>query len=115
MSDEKKVGIGRFCLSCGGAIKEESEICPKCGVSIIEQSARGKDYPEGYKPKRWVTALLSCLFLGVIGVHRFYVGKIGTGVLQVLTVGGLGVWTVIDLISILLGKFTDKNGYLLEK
>jgi TM2 domain-containing membrane protein YozV len=61
-------------------------------------------------PKSRVVALLFCLFLGVIGVHRFYVGKIGTGILMVLTLGGLGIWALIDLILIAAGSFRDKEG-----
>ncbi len=60
--------------------------------------------------KSFVSALLLCLLLGVLGVHRFYVGKIGTGILQLLTFGGLGIWSLIDLIMIAIGKFTDKSG-----
>jgi len=60
--------------------------------------------------KSFVSALLLCLLLGVVGVHRFYVGKIGTGILQLLTFGGLGIWSLIDLIMIAIGKFTDKSG-----
>lgn len=60
--------------------------------------------------KEWLVTLLLCLFLGSLGGHRFYAGKIGTGVLQLITLGGCGVWTIIDLIMILTGKFTDKDG-----
>ena len=60
--------------------------------------------------KNWLATLLLCLFLGGIGVHRFYVGKVGTGILQLITLGGCGIWTLIDLIMIITGSFTDKNG-----
>lgn len=60
--------------------------------------------------KRILPAFLLCLFLGTFGVHRFYVGKIGTGILQLLTLGGLGVWALIDFIMIIIGAFTDKQG-----
>ena len=61
-----------------------------------------------------LAALLLCLFLGGLGVHRFYVGKIGTGVLQLVTLGGLGIWALIDLIFIAIGKFTDGDGNVLQ-
>jgi TM2 domain-containing membrane protein YozV len=60
--------------------------------------------------KSFATALLLCLFLGPLGVHRFYVGKIGTGILMLITIGGLGIWTLIDLIMIAVGSFKDKEG-----
>ena len=60
--------------------------------------------------KNWLATLLLCLFLGGIGVHRFYVGKVGTGILQLITLGGCGIWTLIDLIMIITGTFTDKDG-----
>lgn len=61
--------------------------------------------------KNWLVTLLLCLFLGGIGVHRFYAGKIGTGILQLITLGGCGIWTIIDFIMILTGSFKDKDGY----
>lgn len=60
--------------------------------------------------KNWLVTLLLCLFLGGIGVHRFYAGKIGTGILQLLTLGGCGIWVLIDFIMILVGSFKDKDG-----
>ena len=65
--------------------------------------------------KSWIAALLLCLFVGTLGVHRFYVGKIGTGILMIVTFGGFGIWTLIDLIMIAVGKFSDKQGLALAR
>ncbi len=65
--------------------------------------------------KSWLVTLLLCIFLGTLGVHRFYTGKIGTGILQLITLGAFGVWTFIDFILILIGKFDDKQGQPLVK
>jgi TM2 domain-containing membrane protein YozV len=60
--------------------------------------------------KKRLVALLLCLFVGVLGVHRFYVGKVGSGIAQLLTLGGLGIWALIDLIMIICGAFKDNEG-----
>jgi len=65
--------------------------------------------------KGFVPTILLCLFLGGFGIHRFYVGKIGTGILMLLTLGGLGVWSLIDLIRIICGNFKDKEGLPLQR
>lgn len=61
-------------------------------------------------PKSRLVALLLCFFFGVLGIHRFYVGKVGTGILELVTIGGCGIWALIDLIIIAVGSFTDKEG-----
>ena len=58
----------------------------------------------------WLTLFLLTFFVGVLCVHRFYVGKIGTGFLMLLTLGGLGVWFLVDLILVVTGQFTNKDG-----
>ena len=69
---------------------------------------------EGTSEKGFVPTILLCFFLGALGVHRFYVGKIGTGILQLLTFGGLGIWTMVDFIMVVCGKFSDGDGNLIR-
>lgn len=65
--------------------------------------------------KSMVPAALLCFFLGAFGIHRFYVGKIGTGILMIITLGGLGIWTLIDFVMIIVGSFKDKEGLPLHR
>ena len=58
--------------------------------------------------KSWITTVLLCQFLGTLGVHRFYTGRIVSGIFQLLTFGGFGIWTLIDLIMIVSGDFKDQ-------
>jgi TM2 domain-containing membrane protein YozV len=60
--------------------------------------------------KDFAATVLLCFFVGVFGIHRFYVGKTMTGIIQLLTLGGLGIWALVDLIMIIMGNFKDKNG-----
>ena len=65
--------------------------------------------------KEWQTTFLLCLFLGGLGVHRYYVGKIGTGILYTLTAGLFGIGFLVDFIKLLCGKFTDKDGNYIQR
>ena len=60
--------------------------------------------------RRILPAFLLCFLLGVFGAHRFYAGKPGTALLQLFTLGGLGIWALVDLIMIATGSFTDGRG-----
>ncbi len=64
--------------------------------------------------KKRLPALILCLLLGFLGIHRFYVGKIGTGIIWLLTLGIMGIGVLVDLIMIIIGSFTDKQGKALQ-
>lgn len=64
--------------------------------------------------KSRLVALLLCIFLGGLGIHRFYVGKVGTGIIWILTLGVFGIGTLVDFIMILCGSFKDKYGKVVE-
>ena len=76
--------------------------------SNVNQNMGGYGVAPPLKSK--LTALLLCLFLGYLGIHRFYVGKIGTGILWLCTAGMFGIGALIDFFMILLGGFRDNFG-----
>ena len=133
MSQETK-----YCKFCGQVIDADCVICPKCGKQVEEIKYSRPDNiiinnnnnasssasasamfgnASNVSPKSWLVTLLLCLFLGIIGIHRFYVGKIGTGILMILLLmtGVSAIWAIIDLILIILGKFKDKQGLLITR
>ena len=94
-----------FCQNCGAEINDKAVVCVKCGCAV-----NGVKINQEVESKEGLIVLLLCFFLGCFGVHRFYVGKTGTGVAQLLTCGGCGIWALIDFIMILVGSFTDAKG-----
>ena len=60
--------------------------------------------------KNFLLLLVLCFFLGVFGVHRFYCGKIKSGIFMIFTIGGLGIWALADFIIACFGEFTDAEG-----
>ena len=68
-----------------------------------------RDHPDVSEKSRTTTLILGVL-TGMVGGHRFFAGKVGTGVLMVCTLGGLGVWWLYDLVLIGTGEFRDADG-----
>ena len=120
-----------FCSSCGKELPAQAAFCPACGAAVAGANPAGaasggasarpaslRPYPSSrsgvaVSNKSRLAALLLCLFLGWLGVHRFYVGKIGTGIVWLLTGGVFGIGWIIDIVMIAVGKFKDKQGNLL--
>ena len=101
----------KYCHSCGEIINIKAEICPKCGV---RQPMSEPQRPVNTTDERWLATLLLCIFLGSLGIHRFYTGNTVTGIIQLLTLGGCGIWALIDLIMIVTNSFTDGDGKVIH-
>ena len=118
----------KTCPGCGSNVKGLSA-CKYCGrnfsipvtappqpqqqfptTSPLPQQPIAVQLPQ----KSFLAAWLLSLFLGVFGADRFYLGKIWTGLLKLLTWGGFGIWYLVDLIIILVGNARDNNGLPLE-
>ena len=101
-----------YCTACGKQIHESAVACPGCGAPQQARQPVVVSAPAAASAtdKRILPAALLCGFLGVFGAHRFYVGKIGTGLLQLFTLGGFGIWWLVDMIMIVVGAFTDSEG-----
>ena len=70
---------------------------------------------EYISPKSRLAVTLLAWFLGIFGVHRFYIGKVGTGLLMLFTLGALGIWAFIDFIVAIAGEMKDNNGLPIKK
>ncbi len=99
-----------FCRGCGKELHDSAVTCPSCGAVQIQSQAQPQAQAGSVSDKRILPAAILCFFFGVFGAHRFYVGKTGSAIAQLLTIGGLGVWAMVDLIILVFGAFTDGAG-----
>jgi TM2 domain-containing membrane protein YozV len=140
-----------FCSNCGKENPNTAKFCAGCGKPIAEaaapaaapaqqtiinmapppQAAYAAPAATGISPKSKTAAALLAFFLGQLGIHRFYAGKVGTGIVMLLltiigyatiafvvgffVLAAVGIWILVDFIMILMGKFKDKNGLLISK
>lgn len=130
-----------YCAYCKSHIFHRDQKCPNCGSThfctddepapaekprepdvayhtvYVEKPVYRTVYVEtpARSDKSWVAALILCLLFGGAGFHRFYVGKIGTGLMFLLTVGWFGIGWLVDIIMILSGGFRDRNGLPLAR
>ena len=115
------MSINKFCPNCGTDLSHtspEAEACLECGHPLKKSKSE----------KSFITAVLLCLFFGLVGVHRLYVGKTGSGILMIMllifscflsifffpTIFISIIWVVIDLIFILAGRFTDGHHQIIK-
>ena len=103
-----------YCSNCGKKLSDQAVSCPDCGHPVRRVSP-GFEEGKQISPKSRLVTLLFAVFIGSLGIHRFYVGKVGTGIAMIFTLGGLGIWALIDIIMIASGSFTDMEGrYVLD-
>jgi TM2 domain-containing membrane protein YozV len=130
----RPLNANKFCQNCGAKTNPQQEVCLKCGT-LLKREDKQKDPTR----KNQLVALLLCLFVGWLGVHRYYMGRVVSGVAMfilylsgfaflfagykwsglyvfaVAAVIGFFVWWIIDLISIATGKMKDGEGRELSK
>ena len=97
-----------YCSKCGKEISDDAIVCMHCGCPT-------QNYRQSGQGKSWVVTLVLCIFFGGLGAHRFYTGHVGIGIAQLLTLGGCGIWALIDLILILFGSYKTPDGFDLQK
>ena len=84
-------------------------------IPMLKAEPKNKEpISEELSDKDFLPTLILCFFVGMLGIHRFYAGKVGTGIAMIVTLGGLGIWVLIDFIMICIGSFRDIDGRIIK-
>ncbi len=102
-----------YCRHCGREATSGAAFCAGCGKRLVGEE--GATRSAGVSPKSRLAAAILAWFVGWLGIHRFYLGKVGTGLLMIFTLGGLGVWALVDFVLIVVGDMTDGDGLLVSE
>ena len=94
----------KFCQNCGAETNPAAAVCVSCGVGLATPALLD------VSPKSRLTVTLLAFFLGGLGIHRFYLGQTGLGILMLLTFGGCTIWALVDFILAVAGSMKDKDG-----
>ena len=115
-------GTGKFCEYCGTQLESEKQtiiINNYYGANDRQTGNVSPTYNTPYTQiisgKSRAVSLVLCVFVGIFGVHYFYVGKIGMGILYLLTAGLFGIGWLVDVIRIIAGTFRDVDGFLVKE
>lgn len=105
--EQGPIGYGQLqAMAAGGTLKPESLVRSAGGGGAFQ----AKQVPGLFSDKEWTMALILSFLLGGLGVDRFYLGYTGLGVAKLLTLGGCGIWSLIDFIMIAMRKIPDSEG-----
>ncbi len=106
----------KFCSKCGVRLGDSDRFCYHCGYDCASpfSGTQTQNTPPCYNANvsrhSGIAALVLCICLGTLGIHRFYIGRVGTGILMLLTLGGFGIWVLIDFILLLTNGLIDGDG-----